>query len=143
MPRGELFINKDELGNWKDAFTYWGLSMDDTGLSSLMTPAPIKDLPTDESRLEDGIRIDHSNVKYDSRDLTLSVHIKAPTKEKFFEYYKSFCSELKKGKLLVKTKYSDEVYKLTYRNCTQFSQFVQKMAFFSLKLTEENPEDRS
>ena len=33
MPQEELFING------KDAYTTWGISMDDTALSALMTPA--------------------------------------------------------------------------------------------------------
>ena len=37
MPQEELFING------KDAYTTWGISMDDTALSALMTPAPNKE----------------------------------------------------------------------------------------------------
>ena len=48
---GELFING------KDAYTTWGISMDDTSLSALMTPAPNKDLVENKSRLEHGKRV--------------------------------------------------------------------------------------
>lgn len=34
---GELFING------RDAYSTWGISMDDTSLSALMTPAPNKE----------------------------------------------------------------------------------------------------
>lgn len=143
MPRGELFINKDDLGNWQDAFVKWHLSMDDTGLSALMAPPPAKEYITNESRLYDGIRIDTSNAKVDSRNLNLNVHIKAKNKDEFYGYYKSFCEELKKGSLHIKTKYSDDVYKTVYVSCSQFTQFCQEMAFLTLKLIEPNPSDRA
>ena len=54
---GELFING------KDAYTTWGISMDDTSLSALMTPAPNKDLVENKSRLEHGKRVITDNPK--------------------------------------------------------------------------------
>lgn len=44
----ELFING------KDAYVEWGISMDNTSLSALMTPAPNKAFIESESRLEHG-----------------------------------------------------------------------------------------
>lgn len=45
MPQEELFING------KDAYTTWGISMDDTALSALMTPAPNKEFIENKSRM--------------------------------------------------------------------------------------------
>ena len=65
---GELFING------KDAYTTWGLSMDETSLSALMTPAPNKELIENKSRLGHGKRVIISNPKKDERNLTLQIN---------------------------------------------------------------------
>lgn len=141
MPKGELFI-KDVNGNWQDSYEAWGLSMSDTSLSALMTPAPNKDYIKNRSRLESGERC-IVNAKKDSRSLNLSIHIKAKTKEDFFNKYNEFCKVLGSGNVWIKTKYQDGVvYKCIYINCPQFSQFMQGMGFFTLKLEEPNPDDR-
>ena len=48
---------KDELRiNGKDAYTTWGISMDNNALSELMTPSSNKTFIENESRLEHGKR---------------------------------------------------------------------------------------
>ena len=143
MPKGELFINKDIYGEWQDAYEKWGLSMTDMGLSALMAPPPNKDYISNESRLEHGKRVSTTNAKVASRDLSLPIHIKAKTKEEFYKKYISFCGELKKGELFIKTKYSADVYKCVYKRCGQYTQYFQEIAYLTLNLEEPNPTDRS
>lgn len=134
---GELYINK------KDAYTTWGISMDDTSLSALMTPAPNKALIENKSRLEHGKCVVTSNPKLDERNLTLQINLTAQNADAFFARYSSFCEELAMGTLEIKTKYQPEiVYKTTYQSCNQFSQFMQGIGKFILKLNEPNPADR-
>lgn len=135
---GELFING------KDAYIEWGISFDDTALSSLMSPPPNKELIENKSRLIHGKSVIAENIKVDERSLTLQINLTALTKDMFFERYSSFCKELKKGKLDIKTKYQPNImYRTIYLSCTQFSQFMQGIGKFSLKLNEPNPENRS
>lgn len=135
---GELFING------KDAYTTWGLSMDETSLSALMTPAPNKELIENKSRLEHGKRVITSNPKKDERNLTLQINITAPDKDTFFTRYDSFCNELDLGVLDIKTKYQPTtVYRTVYQSCQQFSQFMQGIGKFALKLNEPNPKNRN
>lgn len=135
---GELFING------KDAYTEWGISMDLSSLSALMTPAPNKELVENKSRLEHGKRVVTSNSKKDERDLTLTINLTARNETQFFERYASFCEELGTGVLNIRTKYQPSVvYKTIYLSCNQFTQFVRQIASFSLKLNEPNPNDRS
>lgn len=135
---GELFINN------KDAYTTWGISIDNTSLSALMTPAPLKEFPKDSSRIEDGTQVDVDNSKVDERDLTLQINLTAKTEEAFFEQYLSFCEELRNGSLYIRTKYQpDVVYKTIYLSCNQFSQFMRGIGKFILKLNEPNPTDRN
>jgi hypothetical protein len=135
---GELFING------KDAYTTWGLSMDETSLSALMTPAPNKTSIENKSRLEHGKRVITSNPKKDERNLTLQINITAPDKDAFFARYDSFCNELDLGVLDIKTKYQPTiVYRTVYQSCQQFSQFMQGIGKFILKLNEPNPKNRN
>ena len=134
----ELFING------KDAYTEWGISMDASSLSALMTPAPNKELIENKSRLEHGKRVITSNPKKDERDLTLTINLTARNEVQFFDRYASFCEELETGVLNISTCYQPGiVYKTIYLSCSQFTQFVRGIANFSLKLNEPNPKDRS
>lgn len=135
---GELFING------KDAYTTWCISMDDTALSALMTPAPNKEFIENKSRLRNGKQVVSVNPKADERSLTLQINLTAKDEAQFFARYALFCQELEKGVLNIRTKYQPDVtYKTIYLSCSQFSQFMRGIGKFSLKLNEPNPKDRT
>lgn len=135
---GELFINGH------DAWTRWGIMMDDTSLSALMTPPAIKDFPKNSSRLESGTRYITLNPKLKERDVTLALQFVAETKAEFLANYNDFCQNvLATGKLNIRTMYNDVTYYFVYNSCTQYRQFLFKVAKFSLRLTEYNPENRT
>lgn len=134
---GDLFING------KDAYAEWGISMDDTSLSALMTPAPNKELIENKSRLEHGKSVIAADSKLDERTLTLQINLTASDQTQFFARYQSFCEELATGMLNIKTKYQPAVvYRTIYLSCNQFSQFMQSIGKFSIKLNEPNPSNR-
>lgn len=136
--KGELFINGE------DAYLQWGISMDDTSLSELMTPPANKAFIENESRLQHGKQVLVANQKLDQRNLTLQINLTAPTEEQFFARYSSFCEVLATGVLHIQTKYQPGVvYKTIYLSCGQFSQFMRGIGKFSLKLNEPNPNDRT
>jgi hypothetical protein len=138
MPKGELKING------KDAFTEWGISMDTSSLSALMTPAPLKDLVKNSSNTQHGSRPVSTDMYTDERTLSLTINLTAKNEDEFFSRYLSFCDELYKGKLNIETKYQPGViYKTYYQSCSQFTQFMRGIASYSLKLLESNCKDRS
>ena len=138
MPKGELFINN------KDSYDNWGISMDTSSLSALMTPAPNKEFIENKSRLEHGKRVIASSPKVDERNLTLTINLTAKDENEFFEKYDSFCQELATGVLNIRSKYQpDIVYRTIYLSCNQFTQFMRGIAHFSLKIVEPNPMDRN
>ena len=136
MPSGVLYIND------KDAYTAFGLSLADGALSALMTPAPNKSLIESTYRKLPGKRVIPKNVVQDSRELNLEVYITGKDKKTFFQNYAAFCNELKKGTLTIRTSFTGEYYRCIYLSCTQFTEFVQEMAKFSLKLSEPDPSNR-
>ena len=136
---------KDELYlNGKDAYTTWGISMNDTSLSELMTPTSNKEFIENESRIEHGKRVLVTKSKLDARNLTLTINLIASNQGQFFERYNGFCEELATGVLEVRTKYQPNVvYRTIYQSCSQFSQFMRGIGKFTLKLYEPNPNDRT
>lgn len=135
---GEFYIND------KDAYTTWGISMDTSSLSALMTPPPMKEFIENKSRLENGKRVITSDSKIDERNITLTFNLTAKSEDQFFVRYNSFCEELATGVLHIRSKYQPNVvYKTIYLSCTQFTQFMRGIASFSLKLVEPNPADRT
>lgn len=137
MPKGELFING------VDAYTEYGVSMQSSGLSALMTPPPNKEVIENKSRQEHGKRVINSNPKIDERDLTLPIHITAKSKEDFLTKYGKFCEVLATGSLEISTSYQSEVvYRTIYLSCSQFAEYRLGLAKFTLRLNEPNPSNR-
>ena len=136
---GDLFING------YDAYNRWGVSLSDGAISTLMTPAPMKERLTNDVRVEHGSRTSNRLPRKASRDVTLEIHLSARSRTDFFTKYDLFCSEvLATGQLNIVTKYQAGVtYRMLYVSCTQFTAIVNGLAKFSLKLTEPNPANRS
>lgn len=137
MSAGELEINL------YDAYTKWGVGLEDGALNELMTIPATKDFITNESRLEDGTRYASQPFKVAQRDITLAMHMIAPTGGNILENLDKFRSQLATGQVNIRTRRQiTTVYKCKYVSCTQFSQIDRKIAKFTLKLVEPNPTDR-
>ena len=139
MPKGALIINEH------DAYTDYGISLEDSAMSSIMTPPPMKAVIESKYRKSHGKVTVNKTPRYDERDVTLAMHINARTKDEFFSKYSKFCDEiLSTGRLMIKTKYQPDVlYRFNYVSCTQFSEFNLEYAAFSLKLNEPDPTNRA
>lgn len=138
MPTGKLIING------KDAYKEYGIFMDDTALSTLMTPAPNKEFISNKYRSKNGKRVIMHNSCLDEREITVGFHLSAPNVDTFLAKYEKFCKEvLATGKMVINSSFQPKVwYRCVYISCTQFSQFMREMASFSLKLNEPDPSDR-
>ena len=77
MLKGQLKINQ------KDAYLTWGISMDDTSLSALMTPPPVKAYIDNNDRTEHGKSVIIDDIRVDSRDITLQLNLTARSEEEF------------------------------------------------------------
>lgn len=107
--KGELFING------KDAWEQWGVNMGDGFIDALDAPLQMKEYIENESRLENGKRVLTSNVKIDSRELTLAFTIMGVSESDYRSNKKAFEAELYKGELSIAIpKVTDETYHLIY-----------------------------
>lgn len=137
MLQGQLYING------QDAWETWGIAMDTTSLSALMTPPAMKGNIVTSSRLQHGQTVSTLNPRMAARQVTLTIHLSAATEEAFFTQYAAFCEELATGFLDISTSFqTDVVYHMEYNGCQQFTQFQRGIAKFTLRLTENDPSNR-
>lgn len=138
--KGELMING------KDAWTQWGVNMGEGFIDTLDAPLPMKEYIENESRLEDGKRVLTSNVKKDSREITLSFTITGTSESDYRSKKKAFETELYKGSLTISVpKISGDVYHLIYtgKNVSYGLSLDRCFGNFSAKFEEPNPSDRT
>lgn len=142
MPRGTCTIF-----NWNgthDIKTEFGVSLSDGALSALMAPPAAKERISNESRLEDGKRIDiYTATRFEARELTLEMHLIASSFEDFVTKYRDFIATLtysSQGVILSYTIYGQTLrYKLHYLSCTQFAQYNGTLGKFAVRFVERSP----
>ena len=137
---GELLINN------QDAWTTWGVNMGEGFLDALDAPLPLKEFPEDESRLENGIKVDTSNPKVSSREIVLGFTITGKSENDYRNKKAAFMSELQKGVFTVKVPaLNNEAYKLVYtgRSISYGISKSRDFGHFTMKCTEPNPADRT
>lgn len=147
MPKQTTYIRIAKSSEWVDIFDAYGASLSDSAVSRLMTPAPNKEVVENRSDLEHGKRVtrDPNDTRKDERNFSLEIHLLAPNKDTFLERYGKFCNEvLDKGFFDIKTKYlPGTIYRVTYMDCSQFTEWGMGMAKFTLNLNEPDPTNRS
>lgn len=131
--------------NGIDVRARYGITLAESGLAALRKPAPMKKFIESKSRLEHGKRIVRKNPRVDERSLILPINLTAASETDFLNKYNLFVTEvLETGWLqIVVSSQSTVVYKCEYEDCQQYSEFMQGIAKFLLKLTEPNPKDRT
>lgn len=138
MPSGELKING------LDAYDTYGLSLSDGGKAELMTPPANKGRAFNTSRLRNGKESVGSPERVDSREVSLPMHITAPTSEVGLARYAAFCSVLRGGTVDIMYKgLPTEEFHCKYVNCSNFTEFRNMIMRFTLRLDEPNPANRT
>lgn len=158
MPRGyvtfynwhddAIHTNGRTGGTWV-LKTDFGASFADGSISVLLAPPAAKEMVTNESRLENGKRIDKTMpTKFQSRELTLEMHIIASSLSDLISKYRLLINELTyspQGIILVYQNYdigqqNQLTYRLKYLSCTQFAVYNGTLAKFAIRFIESNPQ---
>ena len=133
-------------GEWIDSYANYGITLEETSMSKLMTPAPNKESVENKSDLQHGKRLirNSSGVMKDERNVSLILNFSASSKEQFLTMYGRFCSEiLDNGFIDMKCDYQPNViYRMTYLDCTQFREFEMGIGKYTLSLNEPDPTNR-
>lgn len=145
MPTGQLKIfNWDGTGTTYDAFTEWGVSLEDGAIGNLFTLPPMKERVTNTSRLEKGRRVNiNAPVYFDSREVTLEMHIIASNYTDFLTKYRAFVEALNaspEGIIMQVFTFGTKIeFRLQYLSCTQFALYGGTLGKFALRFIERYP----
>lgn len=143
---GELYIKTPGTNNqFVDAYTSFGMSLEDGGLARLMTPAPNKQPVANKNVVTDGASVVGVTIGCkDERTISVPFHVIASDQEDFILKYAALCAVLDSGYLAIKTKWQPNVvYNFIYIDCQQYQQFIGGMAKFTLSLYEPDPTNRT
>lgn len=117
----------------------YGAFLEESSLSALLTPAPMKDNPSDDSPLYHGARYDSATPRRNKREITLVIGFKAKDFETFLSNYGAFCTDILSNQYFTLTCEAG-TFNLLYKSCTQVEEWAKSgVAKFSLKVIEPNP----
>lgn len=135
-------MGKDLTINGVDAWSAYGVYMDDSSLGQLLCPPPLKDRVTSTSRTENGTRVvTNAPVFVAERDLTLQLGIYGKTESEFLSHVSAFTSLLTTSQEIV-IGAGGVTCHCIYKSCNQFSSYQRGIGKFVLRLTEYNPAKR-
>lgn len=145
MPHGQLKIyNWDGTGTTYDAFDTWGVSLSDGAISTLLAPPAAKDRVSNESRLEDGRRIDtEAQTRFQAREMTLEMHLIASTYEQFLSRRRAFLQALTASGRGVRIMFvydgQQTQFDVRYLSFTQFAVYGGTLGKFAVRFIEPKP----
>ena len=133
--------------NWSRTYnikTAFGVSLSDGALSALLSPPAAKERISNESRIEDGKRIDiYTPTRFQSRELTLEMHLIADNFQQFLTRWRAFLAALTaspQGIIMTVVAYGQTLqYTLQFLSCTQFAQYNGQLGKFAVRFSEQLP----
>lgn len=133
--------------NGLDALATYGVVFPDTSLNQLMNFAPLKSYVTNTGANIDGVQVLSVGAyapHVDKQDYTLVFYLYANSLSTFNTRRDALEAVLRAGAftLWVKERPND-LYRLLYNKCTQFTQYNGRLAKFTLKCEEPNPNNRT
>lgn len=133
--------------NGADALATYGVVFPDTSLNQLMNFVPLKPYITNTSAKIDGVQVLSTGAyvpKVDKVDYTLVFYLYAPSVTAFNTQRDALEAVLKAGAFTLWVKERpNTLFRLIYHNSSQFTQYNGRLAKFTLKCEEPNPNNRS
>lgn len=124
-----------------------GVTMTAGWRTALLTPAPIKDLVSNDDPEKPGIQVitkmsdGTSAAVIKERDVTLTFIVKGADEEDFLKKYTAFLQMLYKGKIILHVPSLGQHFGLIYRNATKYDDYGN-VCTLAVKFTEPDPTDR-
>lgn len=125
--------------NGKDMLDTWGAGLADNSLEALLTPPPAKEYIENSARGEHGVRITvpGGGVRFDGREVSVSVFIAGSTQTDYLQKYMSFVRELISGKIVLGIPELEREYVLCYQSISKYGNYGCRRGKFSVKFREE------
>lgn len=133
--KGQAYINGQDISKW-------GASFAKGAYEALLKPAPIKENVRNESRIEDGVREDTSNVRLSERTINVPFWISGTSESDYLAKYEAFLEEVTSGLIALKVPVLKKTYKLIYTDCASYGHYNLTKGKVILKFKEPNPKDR-
>jgi len=131
---GDLFINT------KDAWTTWGVFLEDGSEDKLLQASPLKDYIGNKSRQDHGKQVLDTTPRVDERNVTVVFcFANAPTN--FITRYKLFTTELYLGNITLQVVRLGITFNLKYLNSTALSSMTT-LGKVAVTFSEPNPMNR-
>ena len=131
---GDLFINT------KDAWTTWGVFLEDGSEDKLLLASPLKDYIGNKSRQDHGKQILATTPRVDERNVTVVFcFANAPTN--FITRYKAFTTELYLGTITLQVVRLGITFNLKYLNSNALSSMTT-LGKVAVTFSEPNPMNR-
>lgn len=144
--KGQAYIKlSTEDDNKYEDLNNYGVTLTRGWREALLTPTGIKDLVTNDNRLEHGVAVvavaDY--IKKNKRDVSLPFFLEGDTQQDYLTKYENFLNKIAySGEFCLKVPCLKRVFKLVYTSCSKFGDYGLKKSNFTLKLTEYNPNNR-
>lgn len=141
----QLIRNMETGGTYADLYTTYGIMLVKGSYDTLMKYPPVKELVSNDSRLENGVRYiaTEQYVKVNEKNFSIRFILEDKTSQSsFYTRLDNFLTLIRKGMFELKITTLNKVFRLVYRDCDRLSTFKSKHAIFELKLTEPDPTDR-
>lgn len=132
---GQLYIND------KDAFTTWGVVLDEGSFAKLLTPAANKEYASNQKRSQHGKQVFRTMPRKEDRDVIITFAIAANSEDDFISKYEIFINEIDSGLILLRVPSLKKVFKLDAKSYQELSYYgyIGKIA---VNFNEPNPKDR-
>ena len=131
---GDLFINT------KDAWTTWGVFLEDGSEDKLLQAAPMKDYISNKSRQDHGKQVLATTPRVDERNVTV-VFCFAKSATDFITRYKSFITELYLGTMVLQVVRLGITFNLKYISSATLSSMTT-LGKVAVTFCEPNPMNR-
>lgn len=136
---GQASINGTNIGSY-------GALLVKGAYEALLTPAPIKAVVQNDSRLQHGRRViveqDGSSIKFDSREVTIPILFEGNTRGAYLSGLNSFTTAVTSGLIEFACPSLGITFKLLYQRCQKSKDYGLTYGVYNFTFLEPNPNDR-
>lgn len=134
----------EQDSSYIDIYTVYGVSFLKGSYFTMLNRASSKGYVSNDSRLENGVRMvaKPQYAKYASRTFSVQIIMQAASEPALVDKYEAFTDKISGGLFLLKLPSKKRVLKLVYSNIKPGLEYKGGFATFTLDLIEPNPKDR-
>lgn len=128
--------------NDKNAYTEWGIFLEDGSEGKLLLPSPMKAYAENNLRSHPGKQVFVDNPQPDDRDVNLTFCITAKNKAEYLLRHEAFINELQSGVIKLKHTGLNKTFRLIMTNSISFD-YYDRLGRLAVRFSEPNPKDRA